>query len=239
MAWLRARMSQVLEMRTVVHQLSSLLPSSELSELKVDSVFDYFKGINALHSSLFSQPAWEAATLSFKEVMMPIEQRVARYLSSRFTSSGLKGHALLREFMRFEELAKRDLVFRDLAPARETLLGQLGSELEHLREDFETRSGQATGGKGSRVGKNLPQSVEQLVLARQVADKVGETLTSAQVMLSDLQGMERFESKANDLQMYMTDFQQQFFSDWVRYPASTHRTSTHTPCSSCGAPLVS
>ena len=213
-AWLRTRMQDVLDMRSVVHQLASLLSQSELAELKVERVFDFFANVNALHSSLFSQPAWEAATVSFRDVMTPIEQRVARELSKRFSSSGLKGHALLREFMRFRELATRDLVFRDLAPARESLLGQLEHDLELLRDDFETRSGQA-GGKGQRVGKNLPVSVEQIVLARQVADKAGETLESAKVMLSDLQGMARFEGKANDLLQYMRDFQQQFFSDWV------------------------
>ena len=39
---------------------------------------------------------------------------------------------------------------RELAPARESLLGQLEHDLELLREDFETRSGQA-GGKGADV----------------------------------------------------------------------------------------
>ena len=214
-SWLRTRMSDVLEMRAVVHQLSSLLPQAELQELKVDRVFDFFSQLNALHSSLFAQPAWEAATASFREVMTPIEQRVARTLSKRFSSSGLKGHALLREFMRFRELATRESVFRDLAPARESLLGQLEHDLEVLREDFEVRSGQANG-KGQRVGKNLPAAVEQIVLARQVADKGGEALQSAKVMLSDLQGMERFETKASDLLQYMNDFQQQYFSDWVR-----------------------
>ena len=169
LAWLRTRMQEVLDMRAVVHQLSSILPQAELQDLKVNSVFDYFSGINALHSSLFSQPAWDAATLSFKETMSPIEQRVARSLSTRFSSSGLKGQALLREFMRFRELAKRDLVFRELAPAREALLGQLEHDLEHMREEFEMRSGQA-GGKGARVGKNLPAAVEQLVSLMPAAD---------------------------------------------------------------------
>ena len=51
LAWLRTRMQEVLDMRAVVHQLSSILPQAELQDLKVNSVFDYFSGINALHSS--------------------------------------------------------------------------------------------------------------------------------------------------------------------------------------------
>ena len=44
------------------------------------------------------------------------------------------------------------------------LLGQLEHDLERLRDDFESRSGQS-GGRAQRVGKNLPDSVESLVLA--------------------------------------------------------------------------
>ena len=215
LGWLRDRISHVLEMRSVVHQLSSILTPAEVTELKVDSVFEHFEGINPLHSSNFSQPRWEAATAAFTQVMVPIERIVARTIATRFASSGLKGHALLREFMRYRELVRRDLVFKELAPARESLLGQLEHDLEMLRDDFETRSGQA-GGKGQRVGKNLPDSVEHLVLARQVADKVGEVLAASRLMLNDLQGIARFEDKANELQQYMGDYQQQYFSEWVQ-----------------------
>jgi hypothetical protein len=124
-------------------------------------------------------------------------------------SSGLKGHRLLLEFMRFRELATRESVLRDAAPARESLLGQLEHDLEVMREDSEVRSGQAIG-KGQRAGKNLPASVEQILLARQVADKGGEALQSAKVVLSDLQGMERSETKPSDLLLFINDFQQQY-----------------------------
>ena len=215
LGWLRGRVGAVLEMRSVVHQLSSILSPSELAELKVGSVFDAFAGVHALHSSPFSQPAWEAATASFHQLMRPVEQRVARLLSSRFSASGLKGHALLREFMRFRELLLRDLVFAELAPARETLLGQLEHDLALLREEFGERAN-GGGRGGSRVGRNLPISVENLVVTRQAADKVKEVLGAAKVILHDLQGMPRFEEKASDLHAYMVDSMQQGFSDWVR-----------------------
>ena len=123
--------------------------------------------------------------------------------------------------MRFQELARRELVFRELAPARESLLGQLEHDLERLRDEFETRSAQQ--GKGGRIGKNLPDSVEHLVLARQVADKVSEVLSAAKLMLHDLQGMARFESKASELHGYMNDYQQQYAAAATpRLPHSAH-----------------
>ena len=90
-----------------------------------------------------------------------------------------------------------------------TLLGQLEHDLELVREDFEARSGGGGGRGGAKLGRNLPVSVEQLVLARQVADRVADVLGSSKLILSDLQGMGRFEAKADDLHTYMSDYQQQ------------------------------
>ena len=175
----------------------------QIAELKIGAVFEPLAGLNPLHSSLFAQPSWEGASTAFTTAMVPIERIVARTLASRFAASGLKGHGLLREFMRYGELVRRELVFRELAPSRESLLGQLEHDLEVgmrslvsepaglstrptlltccpgsmravrmqlLREDFETRSGQA-GGRRAHVGKNLPNAVESLVLARQVGSR--------------------------------------------------------------------
>ena len=38
LSWLRSRLSQVLEMRSVVHQLSSILSAAEIAENKVETV---------------------------------------------------------------------------------------------------------------------------------------------------------------------------------------------------------
>ena len=54
-------------------------------------------------------------------------------------TSGLKGHALLRDCLRHRELVLRPTVFAELAPAREALLGQMEAQLEAQREDFEAR----------------------------------------------------------------------------------------------------
>jgi len=43
----------------------------------------------------------------------------------RLSGSGLRGHALLREFLRSKELMQQPIIFNELAPAREALLGQL------------------------------------------------------------------------------------------------------------------
>ena len=49
--------------------------------------------------------------------MAPVEREVARKLHGRLSSSGLKGHALLRDCLRHRELVLRPTVFAELAPA--------------------------------------------------------------------------------------------------------------------------
>ena len=123
-------------------------------------------------------------------------------LAARFSSSGLKGHALLREFSRHKELVRRELVFKELAPARETLLAQLEQQLELLSEDFGTRTSQAAGKNGTsdaKLGKNLPEVVEHLTLSKQLAERISELLATSGLLLSDLQGMARFMARAGEL----------------------------------------
>ena len=129
--------------------------------------FEPFAELNPLHHSLFSQPAWAAAASTFKQTMAPIEAIVARKLSTRFASSGLKANALLREFVRYQELVRREAVFAQLAPARETLLGSSSNSSSTcattLRRAPPERRSKASAGRSVAAGKNLPEVVEHLV----------------------------------------------------------------------------
>ena len=112
----------------------------------------------------------------------------------------------------------RPTVFAELAPAREALLGQMEAQLEAQREDFEARTGQAMESNGARaqpVSKNMPEVVSQIVLSRQLQDRVGEMLSAGEMLLHDLQGMPRFQSKAQELHAHLNDFGQQQFGEWV------------------------
>ena len=106
----------------------------------IDGAFGAFDGVNALRHSEYSAPEWEAARKAVHAALAPSEREVALRLQSKLSTSGLKGHALLRELMRYKELATRPLVFQELAPARERLLGELEQQTEALREEFEART---------------------------------------------------------------------------------------------------
>ena len=225
---LQQRLHEVLTMRTVQHQLLGLLSEREMAELHADEVFAPFEPLSPLHHSPYARPAWDAATSEYMRLMSPIERDVARKLHARLSTSGLKGHALLRDALRHKELVLRPTVFAELAPAREGLLGQMEGQLEVLREDFEARTGKADGvsgvappggggggGGGQTTGKNMPEVVSQVVLARQLQDKVGEMLSAAETLLHDLQGMARFLARAQELHVYLNDYAQQQYAEWV------------------------
>ena len=120
-------------MRTVQHQLLHLLSEQEVADLKVNEVFRPFEPLSPLHHSPYAKPAWDAATSEYMKAMQPVEREVARKLHKRLTSSGLKGHALLRDCLRHKELVLRPMVFAELAPAREALLGQMEGQLEDFQ----------------------------------------------------------------------------------------------------------
>ena len=115
---LQARLHEILTMRTVQHQLLGLLSEREMAELHADEVFAPFEALSPLHHSPYARPAWDAATSEYMRLMQPIERDVARKLHARLSTSGLKGHALLRDALRHKELVLRPTVFAELAPAR-------------------------------------------------------------------------------------------------------------------------
>jgi DNA modification methylase len=58
--------------------------------------------------------------------MMPIERVVARTLAARFSSSGLKGHALLREFSQPGGVVLDPFCGSGAVPAAAVALGRVG-----------------------------------------------------------------------------------------------------------------
>ena len=213
LASLQQRLSEVLLLRRVAQQMGALLgegggngdgKENGAPRGAIDGAFGAFDGVNALRHSEYSAPEWEAARKAVHAALAPSEREVALRLQSKLSTSGLKGHALLRELMRYKELATRPLVFQELAPARERLLGELEQQTEALREEFEARttSSKALGA----TGKNLPEVVSHIVLAKQLQAKAAEMAAAAALLFSDLQAVGRFKGKVEELENYMVDY---------------------------------
>ena len=65
--------------------------------------------------------------------MGPTERTVARTLTALLSASGHKGDGLLREYIRYKDLVLLPGVFKELAPAREALLGGLHAQVASRR----------------------------------------------------------------------------------------------------------
>ena len=71
---------KVLALRSAHEQLLQLLSPSEQEELGVADSFAPFRGVNALHVNLYTQPVWTAATAQYHRSMAAAEKRIASKL---------------------------------------------------------------------------------------------------------------------------------------------------------------
>lgn len=80
---------------------------------------------------------------------------------------------MLREFQKYKELVRRQSLAKELLTERETLLGALLMHVKAIRDDFVSRSGHG-GNKQPPKGKNLPETVNNIVWVRQLEAKVSQ-----------------------------------------------------------------
>ncbi|XP_020907458.1 cytoplasmic dynein 2 heavy chain 1, partial [Exaiptasia diaphana] len=138
----------VLTLRTVHEQLVRLLSQQERQQLRTSDAFVPFAGLNPLHQNPYTEPLWRAAVGQYERGMAPAEQKIAGKLRQQFRDLSAQSHQLLREFQRYKELVKRPSISKELAPERETLLGQLTVYVKGIRDDFVSRTQQTfSGGK--------------------------------------------------------------------------------------------
>ena len=64
------------------------------------------------------------------------------------------------------------------------------------------------------TGKNLPEVVSHIVLAKQLQAKAAEMAAAAALLFSDLQAVGRFKGKVEELENYMVDYSNSQYSDW-------------------------
>ena len=62
----------------------------------------------------------------------------------------------------------------------------------------------------------MPEVVNNIVWTRQLEAKVGDTLSTAEVLLSDLNGFEGFKGETRELREELKDYQREQFDSWSR-----------------------
>ena len=96
---------------------------------------------------------------------------------------------------------------------RETLLGQLAVYIKSTREDFTQKTSSQ---REIPQGKNIPQVVANIVWARQLEAKVSDTMSTAQVLLSDLSSFKSYKQIAVEFLDELRDYQHDLFDSWSR-----------------------
>ncbi|XP_025088458.1 cytoplasmic dynein 2 heavy chain 1-like isoform X3 [Pomacea canaliculata] len=212
---LSERLEEILSLRTFHEQVLHLLTDSERRELHAVDAFNPFLGLNPVQYNPYTQPLWAAAVAQYERAMEPAQQKVAGKLRTQFQVLDGNPQQLLREFQRFKELIKRPAIRKLMVSERETLLGQLMVHVRQISEDFSIRTGHR-GGKGVPKGKNLPDVVNNIVYVRQLEAKIDETLMTAETLLGDLNGFEKFGKDTRELKEELQNWRREQFDEWSR-----------------------
>ena len=107
---------------------------------------------------------------------------------------------------------------------RETLLGQLTGYVRSICDEFNTKSVNLShhhiAGSSEQqtppTGKNLPRVVNSIVWTRQLEAKVSDTLATAEALLGDLSGFQKFKGETGGLREELRDYQKEQFDSWSR-----------------------
>ncbi|RKO94668.1 hypothetical protein BDK51DRAFT_21975 [Blyttiomyces helicus] len=203
-----ARLKQILALRTTHELLTQLIDPEEQRELHVEGSLSLFTSVNALQCNKYNDVNWNTAVATYSKALIPVEQRVTSKLRSILGALQNSPSQLLREFQRFADLVRRESISRDLAPERETLLGQLITGLKGYKSVYRDRLQESK----DLSGKNIPMSVNNVIWARQTiskieeADRIVESVIGTKSAYTSL-SMELYE----DLRKYENDQ----FTEWI------------------------
>ena len=66
------------------------------------------------------------------------------------------------------------------------------------------------------TGKNMPDVVNNIVWCRQLEAKTNDVVTTAEHLLGELAGFERFQGEANELKDELRSYQREQVDSWSR-----------------------
>ncbi|KAL2914266.1 hypothetical protein HK105_206212 [Polyrhizophydium stewartii] len=205
---LRERLKKILLLRSSHESLLGLLPAEDQKELRADEALQAFSGFNPVECNASTDAAWAAALAQYNRMIQPLEERCAQKLQSLFGALQSQPAQLLREFQRYRDLVQREIIGRQLAAERETLLGQLAASLKTIRSDFRERSHHTAELKG----RNLPAVIANIVWARQSIAKIQET---DQTVTSLVGAKSAYQVLSAELYDDLRKYEREQFEDWA------------------------
>jgi dynein heavy chain 2 len=210
------RLEEILGLRAVHEQMLGLLSEQEKADYRTQEAFGVFSQLDVLHCSAFTAPLWRAAVAEYERAMEPVQAVVGSKLREAIADMQTNAQSLQGEFVKYRELLQRPAVARTLVSEREILLGQLREEAASLQQEYNRVASGETLTSGAHPGRNVPVVVRTLMWCRQLEARLEDVASTAEVMLSDLDGSDTLVRSARDLREEAQTFALEQFNDWAR-----------------------
>lgn len=209
------RLEEMLTIRTQHDELILLLSPEEQKRFNVEKTFDSFKRIQVFMVNPYTQPKWDEAKAKYDSNMQSIEAEIANKLRREVIQvSNIPQQ--MRDFQKWQGLLSRPNISRALQSEREQILSQLCVQVESIREEFETRSGQRSeiisGMDKPPQDGNMSPAVSSVVWARGLQQKISRILASAGTLLSDLSNISHLKDISESASKALGEFQKQQFN---------------------------
>eukprot|EP00906_Rhabdomonas_costata_P001229 RCo001932 len=197
------RIEQVLGVRSLIEQISSLLGDQVLSK----DILAALKAFNPL--ALFCQAEWESAFQAFQDHLGQFDQSIVAKLRAMFSDKS--SIALVEAFRAHGEIVKRPEVQRALSQSREQLFAAIQENLQSIKSSFGKKSPAVA---GKFLARKMDPNVQLIAWTRQQKHGVQLVIDFAESLLSNLSKSEDMKAEANTLLGSMDTFEQECFGTW-------------------------
>jgi dynein heavy chain 2 len=205
---LTERLCSIMDIRNAHDLLVQLLSVEEQKELRVNECFDSFHGINPLSCSSFSTMKWNEAVERYKDRIVSLEKKAAFKLKRILGGLHSQPTQLLREFQKYKDIITRQTISEQLQSEIEVLVTQLTHSIKAYGKEFEERAVESKGA----THMNMTPVISNILWARQVISKLGETDTIINVL-----GIpkSKYQSLSGPLFEDLCKYEREQFDIWV------------------------
>jgi dynein heavy chain 2 len=214
------RLEEILQLRSLVEELSELLSNDEKESFRLRSLFGPLDDQQPLLYNPYTNNLWVKAMEEYNRSIDPVETAVASRFKKICAPLLDQPQVLLREFQKYNNLVKRPAIRRALVSERETLLVQLKelvSKMEASADSIEsTRDDDGNNeSKDNHGAKLFSNRVNNIVLLRQLSSRTSSALSTSYELLSDLDGFSRFSTQCKNFLSKLKSEQDANFENWV------------------------
>ena len=204
------RLNEIMDIRIQHDELLRMYSQNKGLKIDINEIFTPFKQINCLHVSIFSQSSWLNSKAQYSKNMEGIEKEISSILKTEIFSIDNPTQQL-KDIQKWQGLLSRPSLMKILTSERDILLNNLYGQVDRIREEFESRSGQIidtlAGMDVIPNGHNFSKVINSITWVRQLSAKLKKFLTVSQNFLSDLKKFANFSNASNELINSMKEYE--------------------------------